>query len=228
MRILGGERQQEGAEGLHKHIAVEDNAQLEGQGGMAEGNRQLSEEVPHHIHGGREARPETACGLHDHCSLLRDLCYSRMSDESLDRSTAPGLVEEGEELDRGKVEGRHKGPAGDIETEHKAGEHSLGGNSLQTAVQEHADVRDVREHGYGLEPTAAERLDSYSPADESCRRGLRVGQDMAAQCIRIVAASCDSRHGFHGSGRLDDCLIHHRDSGHKESNSTARSWRRRT
>lgn len=228
MKILGGGRQQEEAEVPHKHIVVEDNAQLEDQGGMAEGNRQLSEEVPHHIRGrdGREARPETACGLHGHCSLLRGLCYSRTSDELLDRSTAPGSVEEGE-LDRGKVEGQHKGPAGGIETERKAGEHSLGDNSLLRAVQEHANVRDVRKHGYDREPTAAEQLDSYSPADESCRKGLRVGLDMAAQCTRIAVASCDSRHGFHGSGRPDDCLIHRRDSGHKASNSTARSWRRR-
>lgn len=193
---------------------------------MVDGSRQLSAEVPPHIHGcgGREARPGMACGLHDHCSLLRDLCYSRMSDEFLDRSTAPGLVEEGE-LDRGRVEGRHKGPAGGIETEYRVEERNLGDSLLQRAVQEHADVRDVRKHGCGLEPTAAEQLDSYSPADESCRKGLRAGLDMAAQCTRIAVASCDSRHGFHGSGRLDDCPIRRRDSGHKESNSTARSWR---
>lgn len=135
-------------------------------------------------------------------------------------------MEEGE-LDRGKAEGRRKGPAGGIETEHKAGEHSLGDSLLKRAVQEHAGVRDVREHGHGLEPTAAEQPDSCSPADESCRKAPRVGLDMAAQCTRIAVASCDSRHGFHGSGRLDGCPIHHRDSGHTGSNSTARNWRRR-
>lgn len=103
MKILGGERQQEEAEALHKHIEVEDNAQLDDQGGTAEGSCQLLEEVPHHTRGGREARPETACGLRDHCSLLRDLCYSRMPDELVDRSIAPGWVEE-EGLDRGKAE----------------------------------------------------------------------------------------------------------------------------
>lgn len=230
VKILGGERQREEAEAeaLHKHIGVEDNAQLDDRGGMTEGSCQLSEEVPHHIHGrgGREARPETACGLHGHRSLLRDLCYSRMSDEPLDRSTAPGWVEEGG-LDRGKAEGQHKGPAGGIETEHKAGEHSLGDSLLRRAVQEHADVRDVREHGHGLESTAAEQPDSCSPAGESCRKALRVGLGTAAQCIRIAAASCDIRHGLRDSGRLDDCLMHHRDSGHTGPNSTARSWRRR-
>lgn len=92
MKILGGGRQQEEAEAPHKHIAVEDNAQLDDQGGTVEGSCQLSEEVPHHIHGrgGREACLETAYGLHDHCSLLRDLCYSRTADGLLDRSTAPG------------------------------------------------------------------------------------------------------------------------------------------
>lgn len=228
MKVLGGERQQEGAEALHRHIGVEDNAQLDDQGGTTEGSCQLSEEVPLHTHGrgGREARPETACGLHGHCSLLRDLCCSRMSDELVERSTAAGWVEEGG-LDRGKAEGQHKGPAGGIEMEHKAGEHSLGGSLLRRAVQEHADVRDVRQHGHGLESTAAEQPDSCSPAGERCRRALRVGLGMAAQCIRIAAASCDSRHGLHDSGRLDDCLIHHRDSGRTGSNSTARSWRRR-
>jgi hypothetical protein len=49
---------------------------------------------------------------------------------------------------------------------------------------------------------------------------------MAAQCTRNVVASCGSRHDSHGSGRPYDCLIHHHDSGRKESNSTARSWRR--
>lgn len=39
VRNLGGERWWEVVEVLHKHIAAEDNEQLEDQGGTAEGNR---------------------------------------------------------------------------------------------------------------------------------------------------------------------------------------------
>lgn len=39
VRNLGGERRREVVEVLHKHIAAEDNEQLEDQGGTAEGNR---------------------------------------------------------------------------------------------------------------------------------------------------------------------------------------------
>lgn len=166
-----------------------------------------------------------ACGPRDHCSL-HGLCYhSRMSEELLDCSTAADWVEEGG-LDRGKVEGRHKQSAGGTETGHKVEERSLDGNSTQRAEQEHAGGRGVQEHGRALEPTAAEELDNYSPADGSSHTGLRVGQDMAAQCIHTAVASCGSRHGPRGSGHPYGCLIRRRDSGRRESDSTVRSWHR--
>lgn len=180
----------------------------------------------HRIHGEWEARcEELVYGLHDHCSL-HGLCrHSRMSDELLDCSTAAGLVVE-VELDRGMAEGRRKEPAACIAPGDKAEEHSWDGSLRQTAEQEHADEHDVLGHGCAPESTAAEELDSYSPAGGSCHTELRVGQDMAAQCIRNVAARCGSRPDLRGNGRPYDCLSRRLDSGRRESNSTVRSWRR--